>query len=63
MTKPRKTLAEMLAEPSTTPEKMGWRPSIFDAQHAAKMLAAVQRKIQQGKVTSRQSGTAGRVRD
>jgi hypothetical protein len=41
----RKTLAEMLAERSTTPEKIGWRPSIFDVQHAAKMRAAVQRKI------------------
>jgi hypothetical protein len=44
MTK-RKTLAEMLAEPSTTPEKIGWKPSIFDVQHAAKMRAAVMRKI------------------
>jgi hypothetical protein len=44
MTK-RKTLAEMLAEPSTEPEKIGWKPSIFDPAAAAEMRARVLRKI------------------
>jgi hypothetical protein len=45
VTKPRKTIKQLLAEPSTEPEKIGWRPSIFDPVAAAEMRARVMRKI------------------
>jgi hypothetical protein len=52
----RKTIKEMLAERSTTPEKIGWKPSIFDPVDAAEMMARVRRKIERGHITGDKKG-------